>query len=166
MRYVPPAERETHVLRCDRSDAGSSSIPRRRCATSSCCISLISATAISVPKCRCMSRRRSRKSSLLRLAIMSSRPHKTDANSTCGLSADLADCFSRSWCAISRSCIMMMVRPRTVTELSGPYLSLCLSQCRNSSSSCEGKSKMFPMNGRGLGPGGNKVVSLRREKFP
>jgi hypothetical protein len=47
-----------------------------------------------------------------------------------------------------------MVCPRTVMELMGPKISLCLSQCWNSGAVPVGRSVRFPSSGSPLGPGG------------
>lgn len=47
-----------------------------------------------------------------------------------------------------------MVCPRAVTELIGPYTSICLSQCFHSAWPSGGMSAMFPSIGHGFGPGG------------
>lgn len=47
-----------------------------------------------------------------------------------------------------------MVCPRAVTELIGPYISICSSQCFHSAWPLGGMSVMFPRIGHGIGPGG------------
>jgi hypothetical protein len=54
--------------------------------------------------------------------------------------------------------MMIIVCPRTVIELNGPYRSLNFSQWRYSWDPCGGRSLMFPTNGRPFGPGGSGNV--------
>ena len=55
---------------------------------------------------------------------------------------------------------MMMVWLNTVTELMGPYTSLCFAQWTQSWSF--GRSKRLPTNGSGFGPGGSLKPPLDR----
>ena len=70
--------------------------------------------------------------------------------------------FSISSKATLWSCMMTIVWPSTVTELSDPYRSLCFSQCRYSGIPGGGKSVILPNNGRTFGPGGSGIVFLWR----
>lgn len=54
-----------------------------------------------------------------------------------------------------------MVWPRAVTELIGPYTSLCLSQCLHSPWPLGGMSVIFPSIGHGFGPGGRGSLGWR-----
>lgn len=75
-------------------------------------------------------------------------------NVAVGLPECMAARFSISSTAACLSWMRMMVRPRTVTELMGPYAAKCLSQCFHSPCPLGGMSVMFPSIGHGFGPGG------------
>jgi hypothetical protein len=64
------------------------------------------------------------------------------------------------------SWMRIMVCPRTVMELMGPYTSLCLSQCWNSGAVPVGRSVRFPSRGSPLGPGGKgRLLLLEAQSY-
>jgi hypothetical protein len=89
------------------------------------------------------------------------RRYRSQENTICGLDEQLRTCFSKSSTAMSLSCTAIIVWPKTVIELRGPYWSLYWSQCSHSGVPAGGRSDMFPTSGRPLGPGGSGSLALR-----
>lgn len=72
--------------------------------------------------------------------------------------------FSISSITILLSCTIIIVSPRTLMELIGPYRALCSSQCSNSGLPGAGRSLILPKTGSPFGPGGRGVRAVLLSK--
>lgn len=145
----------THVLKCWTRLLGSSKMRFRRRRDSTSWMPWYCAAIAFVPACWCMNLRCSRKVASYDLpGVKFWKPHNSYAKTDFGRLEVFNDNLLRMSSAECLSLRMIMVWPRTVIELIGPYRSLNLSQCWNSGVPGGGRSKMLPTMGRGFGPGG------------